>query len=312
MLHARASKRAITGEAPPLQPPRTENALFAQLEQAQDFSITGLPVIKRLAPADDAFDPATNPRLAIGSHLGYGRISLNVPIRRLSDAEFLRVTKSLLNDKDLWYEKATESALSLSTLLGYLPILTVACESYSLTSDGAVEFIPAGGPHGSYARYLRILTDRMNRVIMIPTNSTDGHVFSLRHSGVTNESLMAHIEAALTPYVEVLRKHIASSPARPYLFGGAIGVCLKDTSQSLGIARGDGILLDQASYTNFPEELPLDQPHEAWRAKALEEAPHPRLVLGDLRSTYSPTRKFETQQLGFPVLRFTSDGEELE
>lgn len=312
MLNARARNQAPVGKNPTPVPPPSEKVLFARLERAKNFSISGLPVLRHLTRADDGFDSIMPPKLAIGSHLGYGRIDLKVSTQRLSDAEFLRVTKSLLNDKDLWYEKATESALSLSTLLGYLPVLTVACTCHKLTRNGGAEFTPAGGANGSYARYLRILTERMNRVILIPTNVTDGHPFSLKHSGETDSAKIAQVDAILTPYVEVLRNHIAASPARPYLFGGAIGVCLKDTSQALGISRGDGILLDQASYTNFPEELPIDQPHETWRAEALEEAPHPRLVLGDLRSTYSPTRRFETHQLGFPVLRFTTDGEELE
>ena len=312
MLHARASNRAAVGQNPTHAPPPTEKVLFAQLEREQLFSISGLPALKHLTPADNSFDPSATPRIAIGSHLGYGRLDLKVPTSKLSDAEFLRVTKSLLNDKDLWYEKATESALSLSTLLGYLPVLTVACESYKLNRNGGAEFIPAGGATGTYARYLRILTERLQKVILIPTNVTDGHPFSLKHSGETDSAKITQVDAMLAPYVEVLRKHIATSSARPYLFGGAIGVCLKDTSQALGISRGDGILLDQASYTNFPEELPIDQPHETWRAEALEEAPYPRLVLEDLRSTYSPTRRFETHQLGFPVLKFTADGEELE
>lgn len=312
MLNARASNRARVGQNPTHAPPPTEEALFAQLEHTKHFSIADLPVLKHLTPADNSYDPSVTPRIAIGSHLGYGRIDLKVPTSKLNDAEFLRITKSLLNDKDLWYEKATESALSLSTLLGYLPVLTVACESYKLTRDGGAQFIPAGGSNGTYARYLRILTERMNRIILIPTNVTDGYTFSLKHSGELDSTKIAQVDAILAPYVEVLRNHIATSSARPYLFGGAIGVCLKDTSQALGISRGDGILLDQASYTNFPEELPIDQPHETWRAEALEEAPHPRLVLGDLRSTYSPTRRFETHQLGFPVLKFTADSEELE
>lgn len=312
MILDRANKRAPIGLNPTVVPPLTEEALFAQLERAQNFSIAGLPVIKHLAPADGSFDPTAIPKLTIGSHLGYGRIDLNVSTKRLSDAEFLRITKSLLNDKDLWYEKATESALSLSALLGHLPVLTVACDAYKLTRNEPLEIFPVGGPNGAYARYLKILTGRMHRVILIPTNVMDGHPFSLKHSGVTDAAKVALIDSLLAPYIAALRRHLATSPARPYLFGGAIGVCLKDTTHALGIGRGDALLLDQASYTNFPEELPFDQPHEAWRAKALEEAPHPRLALGDLRSTYSPTRRFDTRQLGFPVLKFKSDGEVLE
>jgi hypothetical protein len=311
MLLQRANNRAPVGSNPTVVPLLTEDALFAQLERARNFSIAGLPVIKHLAPADGSFDPTAIPKLAIGSHLGYGRIDLTVPTKKVSDTEFLRVTKSLLNDKDLWYEKATESALSLAALLGHLPVLTVACEGYKLTRKEPLEICPAGGPDGAYARYLRILTDRMRRAILIPTNVTNGHPFSIKHSGATENAKIDQIDSLLTPYIAALRRHIATSPARPYLFGGAIGVCLKDTTHALGIARGDALLLDQASYTNFPEELPFDQPHDAWRAKALEEVSHPRLVLGDLRSTYSPTRRFETRQLGFPVLKFKTDSEDL-
>jgi len=175
-----------------------------------------------------------------------------------------------------------------------------------------VEFIPIGGPSSTYARYLSILTQRMDRVIMIPTNGTDGHPFTLKHGGLGYTRKASAVSEALTPFIEVIKRHIALSPARPYLFGGAIGVCLRDTAQALGIQRGDGVLIDQASYTNFPEELPIDQPHEIWRAEALEEAPYPRLVLEDLRSTYSPTRRFETKRLGFPVLKFRAEGEGFE
>jgi hypothetical protein len=291
-------------------PSPSENILFAQLERAQKFSIAGLPVIKYMTPAAEGFDSTATPKLAIGSHLGYGRIGLSLHSEKLNENEFLRVTKSLLNDKHLWYERATESALSLATLLGYLPVLTVACDSCGVTRDGVVELRPVGGPRSAYARYLRILADRAKRVIMIPTNDTDGHLFSLKHSGPVGANKVEEIEAALSPFIDVLKTHIAHSPARPYIFGGAIGVCLKDTAQTLGIGRGDGILLDEASYTNFPEELPLDQPYAAWRSQALDDAPNPRLVLGDLRATYSPTRDFETRQLGFPVLKFSSESEE--
>jgi hypothetical protein len=312
MLDARVSKQAPGYQNGLLAPSPSEDVLFAQLECARAFSIAGLPVIKRLAPSHDGHDLSMAPKLAIGSHLGYGRIDLSIRTVHLSDPDFLRVTKSLLSDKHLWYERATESTISLTALLGYLPVLTVACESCKVNGGKTVEFVPLGGPHGAYARYIKILTDRMNRVIVIPTNEADGKPFSLRHSGIADERGIERVEAALAPFIEVLKRHLALSPSRPYLFGGAIGVCLKDTAEALGIRKEHGILLDEASYTNFPEELPLEQSHEAWRAQTLEDAPHPRLVLEDLRSTYSPARTFETRQLGFPVLRFQGGEKELE
>jgi hypothetical protein len=283
--------------------------LFAQLEAARKFAIAGIPTIKSPSPSDEGFESTAIPRLAIGSHLGYGRIAIPPLGEGLGDVEFLRITKSLLNDKHLWYERATESALSLSTLLGYLPVLTVACDSCKVTCNGTIELMPVGGPRGAYARYLRILCDRVNRVVVIPTNETDGNLFTLQHSRTSSAKRIAQVDAALAPFVDVLKAHIAHSPARPYLFGGAIGVCLKDTANTLGIERGHGVLLDEASYTNFPEELPCDHGHTRWREEALEDAPYPRLVLDDFRATHAPARDFETRLLGFPVLKFSTSRE---
>ena len=234
----------------------SQSAVVSELRRLaipSTYRIEGLDA-ESFLQTENPYFPTRATAWLLGSHLGFWRADDGNRLGKLSPDELIQRTKESLEDKHLYHETRSEFILQQSRAFNLPVILTVACSHATRHRDGTISLTPVGGENGSYAQYLNFLKRFAPCILFVPTVENSGELYNEKFTRSSDAKKQA-IEIAISAHLALIKQALTGTSSVTFLFGGAIGHCMNDTVQALGI-KENSVLWDHFSYTNFEEVFP--------------------------------------------------------